>query len=164
MKKTVWAVLFLGMVAPLFCFELSDLEKRIIQAKPEEMLSIVLDRTMEAELLAIYQRYEETTVDLEEVVEGYMDAFPGATDEECQFMLFKLGMVTALGSGDRQTVYYGLDLLMFCDQINAMAAIEELPEDFAALIDSGYWKDCTEFVELFDSESFIAERFPGEEF
>jgi hypothetical protein len=160
MKKVLPAVLFLGILFPLFSFELTDLEKRIIRAEPEEMLSLVLDRSMEGELLAIYRRYEDQAVDLEEVIEGYIAAFPGATDEECQFMLYKLGLVTALGSGDQQTVYYGLELLMFCIQINTMAAMEELPEDFAGLINSEYWKDCTEFAGLFDSESFMDERFP----
>jgi hypothetical protein len=162
MKKVVVAVLFLGILSPLFSFELADLEKRIIRSDPEEMLSIVLDRSREGELLAIYQRYEDQSADLEEIIESYLAAFPGTTDEECQFMLFKLGLVTALGSGDRQTVYSGLELLMFCIQINAMASMEELPEDFANLINSSYWKDCAEFSELFDSESFMTERFPGD--
>jgi hypothetical protein len=162
MKKILAALLFLGFLSPLFSFELTDLEKRIIRSEPEEMLSIVLDRSLEGQLFAIYRRYEDLDVDLEEVVESYMTAFPGTNDEECQFMLFKLGLVTSLGSGDWQTVYDGLQLLMFCIQINTMVDMEELPEEFADLVNSSYWQDCTSFSRLFDYESFMDERFPGD--
>jgi hypothetical protein len=161
LKKLLAALFLLGFLTPLFSFELTDLEKRIIRAGPEEMLSIVLDSSMESQLLAVYQRYEED-IDLEEVVAGYMDAFPEVSEEDCQFMLFKLGLVSSLGCGDWQTVYYGLDLLMFCIQINTMADMEELPEEFADLINSAYWQDCTGFSRLFDSESFMAARYPDE--
>jgi hypothetical protein len=162
MKNGFFAVLLLGFCfSPLFSFESSYLERRIILASPEEMVGIVQDRSLEAQLLEICERYEETQ-DLNGLVEALQNAFPGTSMEECQIMLFKLGLVSFLGSGDRDLVYQGMDLLIFCLQADSMVALGEAPEEFGELFNSRYWKDCVEFGKVFDSDAFLQERFPGD--
>jgi hypothetical protein len=158
--KRFFAVFLLGFCfSPLFSFEPSYLERRIILASPEEMIGIVQDRSLEAQLLEICERYEKTQ---DVLIEALQSAFPGTSMEECQLMLFKLGLVSYLGSGDRAVVYQGMDLLIFCLQVDSMIALGEAPEEFGELFNNRYWKDCVEFGNAFDSDAFLQERLPGD--
>jgi hypothetical protein len=165
MKKPAAVLLFFFLYAGAFAqetegFTLTELEKRIVLASPEEMLDIVLDPAMERPLRAIYLRYEEG--DLEVISAAYLAAFPGTDETECQVMLLKLGLVSSIGSGDRELFDQGMEALDFCATIDTMLASGEVPQDIAALAGNIRWRDCVAFAGLFDADSFIARRFPDE--
>ena len=159
MKRFFIPLLLFFFAAGLFAQNLTPLEKQIISAGPEEMLNLVMDRNKESELNLLYNHIEEMT--LEEIILAYSVPFPEITEEECMFIILKVALVAALGSGDKLGVSTGLDILEFCDEIDSMTDTAYLPEELKALTESSYWKDCIAFYHLFDPESFLKERFPG---
>ena len=160
MKKFYALFLFLFIGSRLFAQNLTVLERQIIQAKPEEMVRMVMDHSLEKELQRIYSKIELLEVD--DVFPEYMAAFPGISEEECLFIILKVAIVSALGSGDEYGIENAFDILDFCEEIDSMIIEDylQLPEDVRALMESPYWQDCIAFYRIFDPEVFFRERFP----
>ncbi|MCL1814500.1 MAG: hypothetical protein FWG27_01580 [Treponema sp.] len=165
MKKTLIFLSLLSFLGPLFAFEISGLEKEIIMAGPEDMIRLVLDRGNEEDLYNIYKRIEANIdgYDAEEVFNAFSLVFPETDKKEYIFMMFKLFLVVSLGSGDREMIEMGLELLEYLDEINVELAestdLAEMLRDDLYLLDSQYLKDCLAFTGLFDSDLFIRQRF-----
>jgi len=159
MKKTVVLLLFIFSVIPLFTQELSVLEKRIIMAGPEEMLLLVMDRSMEKDLHSIISRYEEIDDIAEELFTTFKTTYPGTAEEEYEIMLLKLFLVSALGSADWDNVSDCMGMLEFLSIAEALSEMMDPTEETEAYMNSKYWKDCIAFAKLFDSDSYIKERF-----
>ena len=152
--------LFLFIIAGhLFAQGFSALERRIVLAGPEEMLRLVLDRSLEKEMLAIINHFEDQGG--EETLSAISAAFPGIREDECSFLLIKLALVASLGSGDEDVVETGMDILEFLGMIDFMKDFDEMDDDLQAFLESSYWKDCIAFFHLFDADAFLEERFPG---
>ena len=158
MKKFFIVLTLFFLANQLFARDLTALERRIIMAGPEEMIQMVKDRSLEKELFNIYNYVEN--LDSDEIMDTFLQAFPGITEDECLFIIIKLALVVSLGSGDEEGIEMGLDILEFCEEVEYMAESEYLPEDIQAFVDSSYWKDCLAFYKMFDPESFLKERFP----
>jgi hypothetical protein len=167
MKKAALCLFFFSFVFPLFSadFTLTALEKRIIKANSKEMASIVQDRGLEKQLLAVFMRYEDEAVELEDVYPAFLKENPSATEADIQSMILKVGMVSALGSGKFDTVQEGLELVGFLKEIDASIKQAEITgnntEELNSLKNSRYWQDCVAFANSFDQETFMAQRFPG---
>jgi hypothetical protein len=158
MKKLFVLCIFLLFGKELFAQNLSALERQIILAAPEEMLRMVLDPGMEAGLCALFEKIEELEAD--EIFPAYMAAFPGITEDECAFIILKVALIAALGSGNEYGVDIGLDILDYCEEVDSMADLAHLPEDIQELMKSPYWQDCIAFYRIFDYEVFFTERYP----
>ncbi|MDR1930089.1 MAG: hypothetical protein LBQ44_05595 [Treponema sp.] len=169
MKKTVLCLFLFTLTLPLFSsgFELTDLERRIIRANPAEMAVLVMNSGLESQFRAIYQRYEDEDDELENVYAAYRRENPQAVKEELQLMILKVGMITALGSGDLELVLNGLEIIEFCIGFSAMIEFAEGEaagsEELDFLIKNRYMQDCVSFAKSFDSDAFMAQRFPGYE-
>ena len=159
MKKIVIFLCLLFAIVPLFAYDFSALEKRIMAADPEEMRRIVLDRSLESELNAIFKRIEAIGDTPEDITDACKTVFPGLTDEEYLLMLVKLILIAALGSGDYKTVTECSELFVSLTQFEAMLELMEPTEETPAFFNNRYWEDCIGFAALFDYDSFIAERF-----
>ena len=159
MKKTIIFLFFIFSVFPVFAYDFSALEKRIIMAGPEEMRTIVTDRSMENDLLGIFRRIEVLSDDPEELYTACEKAFPGLAEEDYQIMLLKLILISALGSGDRDNVVECSEMLGFLMAFDSMLEMADPSMEIEAFMNSRYWKDCVGFAALFDSNTFIAERF-----
>ena len=164
MRKICIVLFLFFLCGSLFTLELSDLEKQIITAEPEEMVTLVHNRGLEKEMNSIFNRLEENAEysEHEDMIDACMAAFPGNTEEECSIMLLKLLVVSTLGSGIRDNVYNGMEFLEYCMFLNSMIEYmdEADNEEFLVIAASSYWKDLLAFAVLFDSEAFILERFP----
>jgi hypothetical protein len=166
MKKPVLCISLFFLVFPLFSidFALTDLEKQIIKAGPGEMTVMVRNRGLEKQLLEIFVRYEDESVELDDLYPVFQREQPNATETDLQFMIFKIGLVSALGSGSLDTVLEGVEYLNFLKEFDGflkMAESEGLDtEEFNAIKNSKFWKDCINFANSFESEAFIAQRFP----
>lgn len=158
MKKIIVPLLLFFLTMEIFARNLTALERQIIMAGPEEMLSLIMDRHMEKEMLSIYNSFAD--LDSDEIISGITTAFPGTSEEECLFLIIKLVLVVSLGSGDEDGLETGLDILEFLSEIDSITGTEELPEDIKTFMKSSCWKDCIEFYRLFDPESFLRDRFP----
>ena len=159
--KKIFVFLFLTVfLAPLFSFELSSLVKQIITAEPEEMLALVLNQSYKKDLQEICRQLEEQ--DSDDIIEALKNAFPGITDDETMFIALKLGLVCTLGSGDRAYLNTALEIVEFCEQVESMTGMAEMPEALLTLTGSKYWKDCLAFLKLIDIDSLLMERFPEE--
>jgi hypothetical protein len=165
MKKSILCVFLFSLVFPLFSvdFALTDLEKRVIKANPQEMASLVRNRGLERQFLAIFTRYEETE-ELEDIYPTFLKENPAANEADLQFMILKVGMIAALGSGQFDTVMEGLELVGFLKEFDTLLAeIEDQgidSEELSMAKNSRYWKDCINFANSFDLEAFMGQRFP----
>ena len=155
--KKLFLLSFIFISGQIFSQNLSDLERQIIMASPEEMLQIVHNRSLESELNSIYEYFENS--DSDDLVEIYSSYFPGITEEECMFLMIKLILVASLGSGNEYGFDMGLDILEMCGDFES-SDITGLSEIEQALVNSTYWKDCMAFYKMFDVEAFIQDRFP----
>ena len=160
MKKLFVFLFFAVFLPPLFSFELSSLARQIITAEPEEMLALVLDETYQEALNGICRQLEEQ--DSDDIIEAFKNTYPGITDNEVMFIVLKLGLVAALGSGGREYLDTALEIVEFCEQVESMTGLAEMPEDLLVLTESKYWKDCLAFIKLVDIDSLLMERFPEE--
>ena len=155
----VFLLLFLG--GRLFAQNLTALERQIILAEPEEMYRMVMNRSLEKDLQNVYNKIEFLEVD--DVFPEYMAAFPGISEEECMFIILKVAIVSALGSGDEYGIENAFDILDFCEEIDSMSMEEflKLPIEVQVLMQNPYLQDCIAFYRIFDPEVYFKERFPG---
>lgn len=158
MKRLYVFLLLFLFGAEVFAQNLTALERKIVMASPEEMLNMVMDRNYQQELLRIFTGLEE--MDVDEVFPVYMAEFPGITKDECLYIILKVALIAALGSGDENGLETGFDILGFCEEIDSISNSSELPEELQDLVESSYWQDCIAFYRMFDSEVFLKERFP----
>lgn len=142
----------------LFAQSLTPLERQIIMAGPEEMLRMVMDPGMEQGLRSLFTKIEETEAD--DIFPAYMDTFPGITLDECVFIILKVALISALGSGDEYGIEMGFDILDFFEEIDSIEDISHLPDDILEYMESSYYQDCISFYRIFDPETFLQERFP----
>ena len=159
MKRLCMPLFLLLLAGHLFAQNLSALERRIILAGPEEMLRLVMDRSLEKEMLAIINHFEDQ--DGDETLSAIGASFPGISEEECELLFLKLALIAALGSGNEDHIETGIDILEFLEMIELMAEIEEMNEDILTFMESSYLKDCIVFIHLFDADLFLKERYPG---
>jgi hypothetical protein len=128
------------------------------------MASIVQNRGLEKQLLDVFKRYEDESVELEDVYPAFRKENPSATEADLQFMVFKVGMIAALGSGSLDTVLEGLELLEFLKEFDAFIKMAEGEgvdtDELTSAKNSKYWQDCIAFANTFDNEAFMAQRFP----
>ena len=121
---------------------------------------MIMNRSLANELQSIYNKIEMMEVD--DVFPEYMAAFPGISEEECMFIILKVAIVSALGSGDEYGIENAFDILDFCAEIDSMSREEflQLPAETRSLMESPYWQDCIAFYRIFDPEMYFSERFP----
>jgi hypothetical protein len=166
MKKITLGLFLLVLSLPLFSldFVLTNLEKQIIRANPQEMAAMVQNRRLEKQFFEVFKRYEDEDIELEDIYPIFRREQPNATEADLQFMIFKVGLVSALGSGDFDTVSEGMGLIEFCKEFDSFMKIAESEgvntEELDSARKSKYWKDCIDFANSFDTEAFIASRFP----
>ncbi|MCL1812454.1 MAG: hypothetical protein FWG29_02900 [Treponema sp.] len=159
MKRLFFPLLLVFLAAELFAQNLTALETRIISAGPEEMLRMVMDRNLEQDFLDIYYKFEDR--EFHEFFPEYMAVFSGVTEEECLFIVLKVALVAALGSGDIYSTEEALDFLDFFGEISSAENRSEMPDDLLELMESSrYWQDIIAFYRILDPEAFFRKRFP----
>ena len=142
----------------IFARDLTSLERQIIMAAPEEMLQIVNNRNLEKELLATYLYIEEFQE--KELMDMVFSAFPGISENECIFIILKLGLVVSFGSRNEDAMKMGLDIIDLIKEVEYNIYMDDLTEELEEFVNSTYWADCYAFYQSFDPEAFIEEYFP----
>ncbi|GHU82029.1 hypothetical protein FACS189468_5720 [Spirochaetia bacterium] len=152
MKKILFLAFFIGFTGLLFSLELGSLEKRIINATPEEMKTMILNANAR-EFQGLYNQYEDYEED--ELLAAYKKAFPKIDVEyDLPFMVMKLVIVLTLGSEDQELIEQGIGFIQNCLEVVALIEIAEGQgfdtEEIAVIKNNRYWNDCAQFVKTFD--------------
>ena len=157
MKKLYVLLLLAFLAAPLFTQNISALERQIVMAGSEEMLRLINDRTLEKELHSIFSHFQE---DEREVISDYMAVFPGINILESFFIILKVGIVAALGSGDENYIEAALDAFDYFDEFDSIEDFSDIPNEMLEALESPYWQDLYGFYRIFDLDAFIKKRYP----